>query len=199
MGRKEQLRQEQRQTKQTQLEAVRARRFTRLQLLRFFPSSSASSPAFSFRSRLLLDRGMQALEGWTASVTAFLLSLFGYPASASGQMCSVGSLVIQIIPECTGVFEIIVFSAVLLAYPAPWRKKLLGIVAGLVILTFLNLLRLLILGMIGFSNQELMEWIHLYLWQLTLIAFVVGLFFAWLAWIQPKKAVPLLSNSPDEQ
>ena len=71
--------------------------------------------------------------------------------------------------------------------------------AGLVILTFLNLLRLLILGVIGFSNQEVMEWIHLYLWQLTLIAFVVGLFFAWLAWIQPKKAIPLLSNSSDEQ
>ena len=119
--------------------------------------------------------------------------------STSGQMCSVGSLVIQIIPECTGVFEIIVFSAVLLAYLAPWGKKLLGIVAGLAILTFLNLLRLLILGVIGFSNQEVMEWIHLYLWQLTPIALVVGLFFAWLAWIQPKKAIPLLSNSSDEQ
>lgn len=198
MGRKEQLRKEQRQVKQTQLETVRAQRFTRLQLLRFFL-------LFCFIAGILFalayfwTGGMQALEGWTAGVTAFLLSLFGYPASASGQMCSVGSLVIQIIPECTGVFEIIVFSAVLLAYPAPWRKKLLGIVAGLVILTFLNLLRLLILGMIGFSNQELMEWIHLYLWQLTLIAFVVGLFFAWLAWIQPKKIIPLLSNSSDEQ
>jgi len=198
MGHKEQLRKEQRQVKQTQLEAVRARRFTRLQLLRFFLLFFCIA-GILFALAYFWTGGMQALEVWTASVTAFLLSVFGYPASASGQMCSVGSLVIQIIPECTGVFEIIVFSAVLLAYPAPWGKKLLGIVAGLVILTFLNLLRLLILGMIGFSNQELMEWIHLYLWQLTLIAFVVGLFFAWLAWIQPKKAIPLLSNNSDEQ
>jgi exosortase H (IPTLxxWG-CTERM-specific) len=196
MGRKEQLRQEQRQTKQTQLETVQARRFTRVQLLRFFLLFFLFA-GLLFALAYFWTGGMEALEGWTAGVTAFLLSLFGYPASASGALCSVGPLVIQIIPECTGVFEIIVFSSVLLAYPAPWRKKLLGILAGLVILTFLNLLRLLILGIIGFSNQELMEWIHLYLWQLTLIAFVVGLFFAWLAWIQPRKATPLLPNSPD--
>jgi hypothetical protein len=42
-------------------------------------------------------------------------------------------------------------------------------------------------------DAQLMEWVHLYLWQLTLILFVVGLFFAWLSWIRgkPRKAEPL--------
>jgi hypothetical protein len=42
-------------------------------------------------------------------------------------------------------------------------------------------------------DAQLMEWVHLYLWQLTLILFVVGLFFAWLSWVRgkPQKAAPV--------
>jgi hypothetical protein len=40
--------------------------------------------------------------------------------------------------------------------------------------------------------------VHLYLWQLTLIIFVVGLFFAWLSWVRGRPAkAPLATPAPD--
>jgi exosortase H (IPTLxxWG-CTERM-specific) len=143
---------------------------------------------------------MQRLQEWTASVSAWVLGLLGFSVQVTGVVYSGSNVAIQIIPECTGLYEMIIFSAILLAYPAPWRKKLVGVVVGVAILFVLNLVRLLVLGLIGMRNAELMEWVHLYLWQLTLILFVVGMFLAWLAWARPRSArLPRDESKSDEQ
>jgi exosortase H (IPTLxxWG-CTERM-specific) len=136
---------------------------------------------------------VQRFQEWTAAASAWILGILGFSVQVAGVVYSCPNLAIQIIPECTGLYEMIIFSAVVLAYPALWWKKLVGVVVGVVILLFLNLVRLLVLALIGMRDAQLMEWVHLYLWQLTLILFVVGLFFAWLSWIRgkPRKAEPL--------
>jgi exosortase H (IPTLxxWG-CTERM-specific) len=138
--------------------------------------------------------GVEHLQEWTALLSARLLSLFGFPVEVTGITYSSSGVAIEIIPECTGLYEIIIFSAILLAYPGIWWKKLVGVGTGIAILFILNLIRLLILALIGMRDPQLMEWVHLYLWQLTLILFVVGLFLIWLSWI--RRPVPKVFTSP---
>lgn len=129
------------------------------------------------------QESIQALERWTATVSASLLGFFGFPTFVQGTNYSSGILTIEIIPECTGIFEIIIYTSIVLAYPAPWRKRLAGTGMGILAIIFLNMIRLLVLGLIGIRFTEIMEWVHLYLWQLTIILFVLALFLLWLAWI----------------
>jgi exosortase H (IPTLxxWG-CTERM-specific) len=141
---------------------------------------------------------VEGFQLWTASTSAWILSIFGFSVQISGTVYSSSNLAIQIIPECTGLYEMIILSAILLAYPAIWWKKLVGIVGGMAILLFLNLVRLLVLALIGMRDPQLMEWVHLYLWQLTLIIFVVGLFFAWLSWVRGRPTTALsVTPAPD--
>lgn len=138
--------------------------------------------------------GVEHLQEWTALVSARILSLFGFSVQVTGITYSSSNMAIEIIPECTGLYEIIIFSAILLAYPGIWWKKLVGVGSGIAILFILNLVRLLILALIGMRDPQLMEWVHLYLWQLTLILFVVSLFLIWLSWI--RRPVPKVLTSP---
>ncbi len=176
-----------------------AKRSSRNQLVRFLILFALYAVAL-FALFYFWSGAVLRFQEWTAAASAWILSLLGFSVQVIGVVYSCPTLAIQIIPECTGLYEMIIFSAVVLAYPALWWKKLVGVVMGMVILLFLNLVRLLVLALIGMRDAQLMEWVHLYLWQLTLILFVVGLFFAWLSWVRGKPlkaaALPQPPDSP---
>ncbi len=140
--------------------------------------------------------GTQALQRWTALVSGGILKILGFSVSIQGTTYSVRGVAIEIIPECTGLYEIIVLSAIILSYPADFLKKVVGVVGGIFSLLVLNLIRLLILALVGMRSREWMDWVHLYLWQLTLILFVVGLFLAWLSWVRKPKFSPKSQEAP---
>ncbi len=86
----------------------------------------------------------------------------------------------SIAPVCTAVSTMIIYFACIAAYPASFGKKLLGLLIGIPSLALLNFSRLLLLGYLGYTNQELFDFVHLYLFQVIFIAFVIVL---WLTWI----------------
>lgn len=158
------------------IEAQFKRKFFRFFLLFFLISVGLYSLFYFWKG------GTQTLQRWTALISGGILKILGFPAVVNGTTYSVSGMAIEIIPECTGLYEIIVFAAIVLAFPASLYKKIVGVIGGVLILVLLNLVRLLILALVGMRNREWMDWVHLYLWQLTLILFVIGLFLAWLSW-----------------
>lgn len=140
--------------------------------------------------------GTLALQRFTALVSGGILRVFGFSVSVQDTTYSVSGVAIEIIPECTGLYEIIVLSAIILSYPADFLKKVVGVIGGVFSLLVLNLIRLLILALVGMRSRELMDWVHLYLWQLTLILFVVGLFLAWLSWSRKPQFNPKGQGAP---
>jgi archaeosortase B (VPXXXP-CTERM-specific) len=175
------------------LKEQQAARTSRKQLARFILLFVAYAVVF-FALFYFWKSGVERLQEWIALVSARVLSLFGFSVQVTGITYSCSNVAIEIIPECTGLYEIIIFSAILLAYPGIWWKKLVGVGSGIAILFILNLIRLLALALIGMRDPQLMEWVHLYLWQLTLILFVVSLFLIWLSWI--RRPVPKVITSP---
>lgn len=87
----------------------------------------------------------------------------------------------RIITDCTGVYEVMVFTAAVVAYSAVrWKTKLWGLAMGVAILYILNLLRLVVLAYIKVNYPSQMDFVHLYLWPTSLILFISFTFLVWL-------------------
>jgi len=86
---------------------------------------------------------------------------------------------VSVIEECTGIFEILIFAcAVLPVRTAPWRR-LAGVAAGGAVLYAVNALRVAVVTAAGGHSYHRFEFLHLYLWQATLVGLVAAI---WLAW-----------------
>ena len=75
----------------------------------------------------------------------------------------------------------LVLLAAILAFPAPWRHKAIGLVIGVVAVQALNIIRVISLFYLGQWSMLAFEWAHLYLWQALIMLDVL---IVWLIWIR---------------
>src|SRR5262249_48297731 len=88
---------------------------------------------------------------------------------------------IKIVAGCNGVEAVLILFSAILAFPAPWKHKLLGMALGFVAIQLLNLVRIVSLFYLHEWNEVWFEWFHLYLWQALII--LDALIF-WLIWLR---------------
>ena len=116
----------------------------------------------------------------TAAGAATILSPAVVPkgTTLSSQRNGVG---VTILAGCNGLEAIIVLVAAILAYPAPWKNRWIGLAAGSAAIAVLNFVRIISLFYLGQWNTAAFEWAHLYVWQalIMLDALVV-----WLVWLR---------------
>ncbi len=126
-----------------------------------------------------------------AQVCAWLVSTFDPNAIAIGKELhsTVNGFAISIERGCNGIEAVIILISAMLAFPAPWRYKLLGIGAGFVAIQALNLVRIISLFYLGQWNRTWFDWFHLYLWQALIVLDALVAFLVWLRWM-PRTAVP---------
>ena len=92
---------------------------------------------------------------------------------------------------CNGVEATIVLVAALLAFPSPWKHKLLGAAIGFLAIQAMNLLRIVTLFYLGQWSQIAFEWAHLYVWQALIMLDVLVVFLVWLRLLpRPARATP---------
>jgi archaeosortase B (VPXXXP-CTERM-specific) len=123
---------------------------------------------------------VEAITAATAVIGTAILSLVTDEASRSGSLMQLGTFGVLIVEECTGIFEMLIFMAAVLAYPTGWRDKLMGFALGIPLLYLFNLARILVLLWVGRFHNELFEFMHIYFWQATLILMITSV---WLLWI----------------
>ena len=90
---------------------------------------------------------------------------------------------------CNGVEASIVLIAAMVAFPSPWRWKLIGIGAGFIAIQFMNLLRIITLFYLGQWNSTAFEWAHLYIWQALIMLDVLVVFLIWLRYLPQKQVI----------
>lgn len=88
-----------------------------------------------------------------------------------------------VIPDCGAIPSMSIFFSAILAFPALWRKKLLGVALGIPILYVVNAFRLAFLAVIGALDNggNWFRFSHEYIWQGIYIIFVVAL---WMGWVE---------------
>jgi archaeosortase B (VPXXXP-CTERM-specific) len=117
----------------------------------------------------------------TAKVLHYILGTVGIKSTLIGSNVAFSTFSMEIVRQCTGIFEVIVLASCILAFPTGLTKKVSGIVFAIPIVYFFNLGRLLLLSLIGLYSFRLFEIAHDYLLQITFVLLVV---FFWMFWIE---------------
>ena len=145
---------------------------------------------------LLLGRALRAeltpwaqqvlVVPWTntlAPAVAWLVTLFDPSVVATGKVMrsTTNGFAVSIEAGCNGVEATIVLLAAMLAFPAPWKNRLLGLAAGIVAVQGLNVVRVISLFYLGQWNFAVFELAHLYVWQALIMLDVLVV---WLIWVR---------------
>lgn len=115
----------------------------------------------------------------TTSVSA-TLSLIGAHNFAQGSQISLSGFSLEIVVECTGIYETFILWAAVLAYPVRWKCKVLGICLSAVFIYLLNILRMTALGWAGMLSLEAFELAHLYFLRISSIFLIICFWILWL-------------------
>ena len=123
---------------------------------------------------------------WTdelAVVSARLVTIFDPAVTANGNVLrsGPGGFAVAIEAGCNGVEATLVLVAAMLAFPAPLRRKLVGLAIGVLAVQGLNVVRVISLFYLGQWSYRVFEWAHLYVWQALIMLDVLVV---WLVWVR---------------
>jgi exosortase H (IPTLxxWG-CTERM-specific) len=137
---------------------------------------------------------------WTdalARISAGLVTIFDPHVVAFGKVLQStrNGFAISIEAGCNGIEAAMVLIAAMLAFPAPWRHRAIGILAGLAAVQVLNTVRVVSLFYLGQWNFRAFEWAHFYVWQALIMLDVL---IVWLLWIRmlPPASRPAIEGEP---
>ena len=125
---------------------------------------------------------------WTsllAKVSATLVQLFDPDVISYGKVLQDARTGkgVSIEAGCNGVEACLILLAALAAYPAEWKAKAVGALAGLTAIQAVNLLRIITLFYLASWSARAFEFAHLYLWQALIMLDVVVVWLLWMRWV----------------
>jgi len=115
-----------------------------------------------------------------ASQGAFVLNILGLNVHASGITISGAGFSVRILGNCNAILETVLLLSAVMAFPASLKEKVIGGSLGTTFIYLLNLLRVVILYLIGVYAPQHFEESHIYISQ-SIFIFLVAIF--WLCWI----------------
>jgi exosortase H (IPTLxxWG-CTERM-specific) len=116
--------------------------------------------------------GVARVSGWT-------LALLGQDVAMSGTVIRSERFAVNIENGCNGVETMLIFLSAVLAFPAPWASRLVGVAAGIVAIQLVNLVRVVALFLTGAYFPALFDTSHTVVWQTLVILSGVLLWIFW--------------------
>ena len=129
-----------------------------------------------------------------AHVSVWCMQLFDRGVVADGNriLNAASGGGIEIVAGCNGVEAVLILVSAVLAFPAPWKHKLIGIGLGFLAVQSLNLVRIISLFYMHEWNRVWFDWFHHYLWQALIVLDALVFWLIWLRYL-PRAPAPLPS------
>lgn len=122
-----------------------------------------------------------------------ILQTLGAQSWVSGAAVGIPGFAVEIKNNCNAIYEIGLYGAAIVAYPATLRQRTLGLLIGGSLLYLVNLIRVLTLIALGRYWPEGFQFAHLYLWQALFLALVAVCWIGWTTRLHPRAAGTLAS------
>lgn len=152
-------------------------------LLRFVVAFLFFLLAFSVLSVVTnLQNHLHVAERAFAASAAWLARRVGSAATVDDNLIWVNGLSLNINHECTGVFVLFVLSSFIAAYPSRWLAKVGGILIGVSLLSFINMVRIATLVRVVEFYPSLFTYFHEYVWQGAFLMLVTLYAISWVEW-----------------
>ena len=114
------------------------------------------------------------------SLTVVLRALGLSPVS-SGNLVVASGFNATIVPSCAGLEIMALLAAAMLAFPAPLRYKMSGVLLGLLLVHVINVGRLVVLFLIGIHFRSGFDQAHYYYAQGFLLLATAGVWALWVS------------------
>jgi exosortase H (IPTLxxWG-CTERM-specific) len=108
-----------------------------------------------------------------------VLACGGHATHDAAILRAPGGFAVEMRDGCNAVNVGILLWSAMLAYPAPWKVKALGLVAGSVIVQALNIVRFISLFYLGQFSMSWFDFAHSYLWESLLTLDTMVVFWLW--------------------
>lgn len=130
--------------------------------------------------------GLTVVAGW-------LITTLSGQAWVNGNVLAIPGFSVRILDLCNGVEATLLLWAVMLAFRAPWRYRLWGLVLGFLGVQVINMVRIVSLTYLGVWQPDWFYWVHWYLWDALIMLDILVIFLLWLRRLpppEPHAAVP---------
>jgi exosortase/archaeosortase family protein len=151
---------------------------------------------FPYPAGGVVKRVLDAYLHAYAVVSAAVIGLFEPGVRVSGVEI-VGRYALRIVKTCDAMDVKTLFVAAVLAWPAPWRRRLAAAASGVALLFVVNVIRISSLYFVGLHLPSAFETIHLELWPIVMIAIALGTFVVAMAWMNGTSLASLLPARDD--
>lgn len=125
------------------------------------------------------DHVIEPFTGGIATVSGATLNLLGQNVHMQGTIIRSPRFAVNIKNGCNGVEAMLIFLAAVVAFPAPWRSRAIGLALGMVAIQIVNLVRVVALFLTGAYLPSLFNASHTVVWQTLVILFSVLLWIFW--------------------
>ncbi len=117
-----------------------------------------------------------------AELSGLILGFLGQDVRVAGDSISSTAFSVSIRRGCDAIEPIALFICAVLAFPTPFLRKILGIIAGVFFLVILNLVRVVTLFLIGVYFPKVFHLVHIDAWQALFIILTIIFWVLWLRW-----------------
>jgi exosortase H (IPTLxxWG-CTERM-specific) len=125
-----------------------------------------------------------------ATVSGGLLDLLGQDITRQGTVLRSPEFAVNIANGCNGLETTLIFLAAVIAFPASWRARGLGLVLGLLAIQLVNLVRVAALFLTGAYFPQFFDTSHTVIWQTVVILSGVLLWLLWAATLARRPTQP---------
>ncbi len=115
------------------------------------------------------------LAGWVLRLTNARVTVAGTEV--------IGEISLTVAKNCDAMDVNILFVAALVAFPAGWRQRAIGIALGVAALAAVNIARIVSLYYVGLRFPRRFELVHAELWPFAMVAAAVAAFVLWSRWV----------------
>jgi exosortase/archaeosortase family protein len=114
----------------------------------------------------------------------------GQEVVRAGNLLMAGGTSVSIVSDCSPHVPFLIFAAVVLAFPTDWKQRVLGLVAGGLVIHVFNTLRIMALIAVLIWRPSWFEFAHVYLWQTGTVLVLFGTFALWIRTMTPRLRTP---------
>lgn len=125
------------------------------------------------------DHVIEPFTAGVARVSGATLVLLGQDVEMRGTIIESPGFAVNIRNGCNGVETMLIFLAAVLAFPAPWKARAIGLAFGIVAIQAVNLLRVVALFYTGAYFPAWFDTSHTVVWQSLVILSGVLLWILW--------------------
>jgi exosortase/archaeosortase family protein len=172
-----------------------SRRHPVLKFLLFFGVLAGAFYVITFFTPYCRTRLLPSCLRLTASFAGAVLASLGQDITVAGTSISTPKFSASVVHGCDAVEPIALFVCAVLAFPAPWLRKIPGVLVGILSLVVLNCVRIVSLFLIGVYIPRLLPVMHVDVWQGVFIILAMMLWILWLLWAIRGQTVARLTSS----